>query len=209
MKKVIKHFCTAIMSMILISFSLINVSASSDAQKKEFMNSHSEILKSIKQCEDCINKKGDIRVDFLEEVMHYNNIQICMAENIIKYSDNKDIRNLAKQIIKNSMDCNTEMDEILYSINKDLSIDEECEKKYLNDYSNLYKKMILNLECKQDDSIEKIFIVSSIKHHESLIECTNLFCQYNKDEDMEKNVKDIQNKNHKEIKKLKNMLKKL
>ncbi|MGN0144207.1 MAG: DUF305 domain-containing protein [Clostridium sp.] len=208
MKKIIKYFCMVIISIVMICISLINVEAASDAQKKEFMNNHSEILKSIKECSDCTNGKGDIRIDFLEEVIHYNNIELCMAENIIKYSDNKDVRNLAKQIIRSSMDCNTEINEILYNINKNPSVDKECEKKYLNDYSNVYNKMILNLECKQDDSIEKIFIVSSIKHHESLIDLTNVFCKYSSDKELLESAKDIQKKNNKEIKKLKNSLKK-
>lgn len=209
MKKVIKYFSLGILSLILLSFSFINANASSDAQKKEFMNNHSEILKSIKECVNCVKKSGDIRLDFLEEVVHYNNMEICMAENIIKYSDNKDIRNFAKQVIKSSMDCNTEINEILYNISKNPSINKECEEKYINDYLNLYNKLILNLECKQEDTIENIFLVSSIKHHESLVELTDIFCKYNNDEEISENAKDIKAKNLKEIKKLKNLLKKL
>ena len=63
---------------MLLFIYFINILAESDAQTKEFMNNHSEILKSIKECTECINKKGDIRIDFLEEVINYNEIQICM-----------------------------------------------------------------------------------------------------------------------------------
>ena len=193
----------------MICISLVNVEAASDAQKKEFMNNHSEILKSIKECSECINKKGDIRMDFLEEIIHFNDIQICMAENIIKYTDSKDIRNVAKNLIKNSMECTTELNEILYNISKNPSVDKELEEKYINDYVKLYNNMILNLQCgRENESIEKIFIKASIKQHEALIDLTDIFQKYSDDEKLLGTSKDIKNKNLKEIKKLKNLNKK-
>lgn len=210
MKKIIKCFYLGILSVLLLFFYSINAYAASDAQKKEFMNNHSEILKSIKECSESVNKKGDIRIDFLEEVIHYNDIQICMAENIIKYTDNKEIRNLAKQLIRDSMDCSTEINEILYNTNRSPLINKELEEKYINEYIKLYNKMILNIECKHhEDSIEKIFVTASINHHESLIELTEIFCKYSDDKNMVETAKDIKNKNSKEIKKLKNISKKL
>ena len=195
--------------MLLFLYS-INTYAASDAQKKEFMNNHSEILKSIKECSESVNKKGDMRIDFLEEIIHYNEIQICMSENIIKYTDNREVRNLAKQLIRDSMDCNQEINEILYNTNKSPLINNELEEKYINEYIKLYNKMILNIECKHhEDSIEKIFITASINHHESLIELTEIFGKYSDDKNMVEIAKDIKNKNSKEIKKLKNMSKKL
>lgn len=194
--------------MLLCIFS-INAYAVNDPQTKEFMNNHSEILKSIKECSECINKKGDIRMDFLEEIIHFNDIQICMAENIIKYTDSKDIRNVAKNLIKNSMECTTELNEILYNISKNPSVDKELEEKYINDYVKLYNNMILNLQCgRENESIEKIFIKASIKHHEALIDLTDIFQKYSDDEKLLGTSKDIKNKNLKEIKKLKNLNKK-
>lgn len=204
MRKIIKCFYYGAISIMLLFVYSLNAYAASDAQTKEFMNNHSEILKSIKECSGCINKNGDIRVNFLEEVIHFNDIQICMAENIIKYGDNKEVRNIAKSLIKNSMECTTELNEILYNINKNLSIDRDLEEKYINDYIKLYNKMILNLQCKrEDENIEKIFIRSSIKQHEALIELTDIFSKHSDDEKMLETAKDIKCKNSKEIKRLK------
>lgn len=194
--------------MLLFS-SCINAYGESDSKTKEFMNNHSEILKSIKKCSKCINGKGDIRVDFLEAAIHINDIQICMAENLIKCGDDKDIRNIAKNLIKNSMECTTELNEDLYNMSKDETSDKETEEKYLNEYRKLYDKMILNLQCsREDESIEKIFLRASIKHHEALIELADIFCEYSNDEKMIETAKDIQNKNKKEIKKMKTAFKK-
>lgn len=194
--------------MLLFS-SCINAYGESDSKTKEFMNNHSEILKSIKECSKCINGKGDIRVDFLEAAIHINDIQICMAENLIKCGDDKDIRNIAKNLIKNSMECTTELNEDLYNMSKDETSDKETEEKYLNEYRKLYDKMILNLQCsREDESIEKIFLRASIKHHEALIELADIFCEYSNDEKMIETAKDIQNKNKKEIKKMKTAFKK-
>ena len=210
MKNSIRYFCFEIISIILLILSTINVYAASEAQKKEFINNHSEILKSIKECTNCIKKKGDIRIDFLNHITQYNNIEICFSENEIKYSDKKEIRNFAKELIRNSMNCNTEVNELLYSINKNCLMNSELEEKYINEYIKLYNKMILNIECKNyGDSIEKIFITSSIKHHEYIIELTDAFCKYSDDKETIEIAKDIKNKNSKEIKKLTNILKNL
>lgn len=209
MKKFLKNFfCLAISIMLLFSCSL-DVYGESNSKTKEFMSNHSEILKSIKECSQCISGKGDIRIDFLEEAVHINDIQICMAENIIKCGDNKYIRNLAKNLIKNSMEWTTELNQELYNIRNDTAGDKETEEKYLNEYKKLYNKMILNLQCKrEDENIEKIFLRASIKHHEALIELADIFCEYSDDEKMTEIAKDIQNKNIKEIKKMKTAFKK-
>ena len=209
MRKIIKCFYCGAISFILLFIYSLNVYAASDAKTKEFMNNHSEILKSIKECSECINRKGDIRIDFLEEVIYFNDIQICMAENIIKCGDNKEVRNIAKSLIKNSMECTTELNEILYNISKDTLIDEELEDKYMNDYKQLYKKMVINLQCTRDDeNIEKIFLRASIKHYESLIELTEIFGKYCKNKDILETAKDIKCKNSKEVKKLKTIFNK-
>lgn len=209
MRKFLKNFFCTVISVMLVLLSSINTYAESNSKTKEFMNNHSEILKSIKECSKCIDGKGDIRADFLEEVIHINDIQICMAENIIKCGDDKNIRNIAKSLIKNSMECTTELNEDLYNISKELSSDKELEEKYLNEYKKLYSKMILNLQCKrEDESIEKIFLRVSIKHHEALIELADVFCEYSDDEKMIETAKNIQKKNTKEIKKLKTAFKK-
>ena len=188
----------------------INIYAASDAQTKEFMNNHSEILKSIKECSECMDKKGDIRLDFLEEAIYFNDIQVCMAENIIKCGDNKDVRNIAKKLIKSSMECTAELNELLYSISKNPVIDKEIEEKYIEDYKQLYSKMLINLQCTRDDeNIEKIFLRASIKQHEGLINLTDIFNKHCKDEEMLKLSKDIKDKNSKEIKNLKTAFKKL
>lgn len=209
MRKIIKCFCYNFISIVLLCIFSINTYAVNDAQTKEFMNNHSEILKSIKESSECINKKGDIRIDFLEEIIHFNDIQICMAENIIKCSDSKDIRNVAKNLIKNSMECTTELNESLYNISKNPSVDKVLEEKYINDYLKLYNNMILNLQCgRENESIEKVFIKASIKQHEALIDLTDIFEKYSNDEKILQTSKEIKNKNIKEIKKLKNLNKK-
>ena len=210
MKRIIKCFYYGAVSIVMLFIYSINIYAASDAQTKEFMNNHSEILKSIKECSECNYKKGDIRLDFLEEAIYFNDIQVCMAENIIKCGDNKDVRNIAKKLIKSSMECTAELNELLYSISKNPVIDKEIEEKYIEDYKQLYSKMLINLQCTRDDeNIEKIFLRASIKQHEGLINLTDIFNKHCKDEEMLKLSKDIKDKNSKEIKNLKTAFKKL
>lgn len=185
----------------------INVLAESDAQTKEFMNSHSELLKSIKECTEYVNKKGDIRIDFLEEVIHYNEIQISMSENYIKYGNDKNVRNISKTLIKDTMECTTELNEVLNDLNAKPSINKDVEEKYINEYIELYNKMIIDLQCNREDDIEGTFLKSSIKHHESLIALTEIFIKYSDDERFIETVKGIREKNYKEIKKIKGVLK--
>lgn len=205
MKKIFKTFIAA----LLLFLGCINVCvyASSQAQKKEFLENHSEILKSIKECAGCVPKKGDVRLSFIDQCTHNNDLQICMCENIIKCTDTKDVRNAAKALIKNAMECNSELNDIFEKVKTNIIEDKENEDKYLEEYNGLYKKMVSDLECsREDDDIDKIFLDASIKHHKCMIEIAKCVCKYTDDKDIKGISKDIVKNNEQEIKIMKKLI---
>lgn len=203
MKKSFKKLCIGIMTVLISISSCINVYAESDSKKTEFIHNHSEILQSLNECNKYSKKNGDIRIDFLEQVIHHNEIEICMCENIMQYTDKKDVRNTAKTIIKSSMDCNSELNEVLDEIKKNCHEDKSKEEEYIKEYNDKYTKMLLELELKRDDTnIDKIYLCSSKKHHIFMKNICEIIRNYSDDEKVNNISKDISERLEKEIKKL-------
>ncbi len=205
----VKKILNTIITVILFFVCSLNVYASGKAQNKEFMDNHSEMLKSIKEHSEDIQKKGNVEKDFIEEIIYLNAIQKYMAENIIKFSDDENVRRISKKLIKSSMECNNELEESRVYVNKKDSTSKSNEDEYIEKYKRIYNKMILSLECRhEDENIEKIFLRSSIKQHEVLIEVTELFDRYNEDERIKKVSSDMRDRSLEELKKLKKAFKK-
>lgn len=203
MKRIIKKVLCSIMVMVTIISSSTNVFAESDSKKAEFIHNHSEVLQSLNECDKCWKKNGDVRIDYLEQMIHHNEIEICMCENIIQYTDKKDVLNLAKKFIKTSMECNSELNELLDEVKKNPNEDKTIEEKYAAEYDKKYSSMLLQLQLKRDDNnIDKIFLCSSKKHHECMESVCNIITKYSDDEKINKISKDISERMKKEIKKL-------
>lgn len=203
MKRIIKKVLCSIMVIITIISSSTNVFAESDSKKAEFIHNHSKVLHSLNECDKCWKKNGDVRIDYLEQMIHHNEIEICMCENIIQYTDKKDVLNLAKKFMKSSMECNSELNELLDEIKKNPNEDKKIEEKYAAEYDKKYSSMLLQLQLKREDNnIDKIFLCSSKKHHEYMESICNIITKYSDDEKINKISKDISERMEKEIKKL-------
>ncbi|MDO5516415.1 MAG: DUF305 domain-containing protein [Clostridium sp.] len=203
MEKIIKKLLAGIMTMLISITTTANVYAESDAKKTEFIHNHSEILQSLNDCSKCWKKNGDVRIDFLEQMIHHNEIEMCMCENIIQYTDKKDVLNTAKSIIKNSMECNSELNELLDEIRKNPDVDKNKEDEYGREYDEKYTTMLLELQLKRDDNnIDKIYLCSAKKHHASMENMCEIITRYSDDEKINKLAKDMNQRLEKEIKKL-------
>lgn len=203
MKKFIQKLLCIMITIFTFILLPINVFAESDSKKAEFIHNHSEILASLNECNKCWKKNGDVRIDYLEQMIHHNEIEICLCENIIKYTDDKDILNFAKKLIKTSMECNSEMNEVLDGIRKNPLEDKKNEEKYAAEYDKKYSNMLLQLKIDRDnDNINKIFLCSSKKHHEYMIGVCDTINKYSDDEKINELSKDISERTEKEIKKI-------
>lgn len=203
MKKIYKKLLSCLMIMMIFSTGIVNVYAESDAKKTEFIHNHSEILQSLNDCNKCWKKHGDVRIDFLEQMIHHNEIEVCMCENIIQYTDKKDVLSFAKSIIKSSMDCNAELNEVLDEIRKNPQIDKKKEDEYSKEYDEKYTRMLLELQInREDNNIDKIYLSSSKKHHDCMESICEIIRRYSDDEKINNLSKNINERIEKQIKKL-------
>lgn len=203
MEKILKKIGAGIMTMLISISTTVNVYAESDSRKTEFIHNHSEILQSLNECNKCWKKNGDVRIDFLEQIIHHNEIEICMCENIIQYTDKKDVRNLAKSIIKSSIDCNSELSEVVEEVKKNCNEDKSKEQEYAKEYDEKYNRMLLELQLKRDDTdIDKIYLYSAKKHHICMENICEIITKYNDDEKVNKISENVSERLEKEIKKI-------
>ncbi|MBE6063694.1 MAG: DUF305 domain-containing protein [Clostridium butyricum] len=208
MKEIIKKIIYSIILMITFISLPVNAFAKSDSKKAEFIHNHSEILGSLNGCNKYWKKNGDVRIDYLEQMIHHNEIEICMCENIIRYTNNNDVLNIANKFIKSSKECNLQLNELLDEMRKNPIEDKLSEEKYAEEYDKKYCSMLLQLQLKRDDiNIDRIFFSSSKKHHECMKRMCEIIAKYSNDEKINNLSNNISNRIEKEIKKIDKMYK--
>lgn len=208
MKIIIRSLILFTLSIFLGLSTSICAFAQSKENKMEYLNSHKEIIKSLKECEsECTNYTEDITVDFLNQFIYANKIKIGLSENLIKFGESKEVRNAAKKCIHNSMKNINNTEPILDCIKDNLTKDRNKEEKYLKEYLNIYNDMIEELENQCDeDSVDKSFLKGIIFHGEFTVKMIENIEKYNEDKGIIKLCRNAREEQIKEINKMKKLL---
>lgn len=197
-----------VLGVIVSLSSSISIFAESKEKKQEYMDSHKEIIKSLKECEKvCDIHTEDITVDFLNQFIYANKIKIGLSENLIKYGDSKEVRNEAKKCIRNSLENISNAELILDCIKNNLTKDKLKEEKYLKEYLEIYNEMIEEMEndCKED-IVDRVFLKNIICHGKFTVKMLDNIEKYNEDKGIVKLYKDSKKNQIKEIKKMEKLL---
>lgn len=208
MKKITRNSIIFVLGVLVSLSSSINAFAESKEKKQEYMNSHQEIIKSLKECEKvCDIHTEDITVDFLNQFIYANKIKIGLSENLIKYGENKEVRNEAKKCIRNSLANISNAEPILDCIKNNLTKDKQKEEKYLKEYLEIYNEMIQYMEkdC-EEASVDRIFLNDIICHGKFTIKMLDNIERYNKDKGIVKLYKDAKKNQIKEVNKMEKLL---
>lgn len=208
MKKNARNAIILVLSVIVSFSTTINVFAENKEKKQEYLNSHKEIMESLKECEKvCDIYTEDITVDFLNQFIYANKIKIGLSENLIKYGENKEVRNAAKKCIRNSIENINNAEPILDSIKNNLTKDKPKEERYLKEYLEIYNEMIQEMErdC-EEDIVDRIFLKDIICHGNFTVRMLDNIEKYNEDKGIVKLYKDSKMNQIKEINKMKKLL---
>lgn len=208
MKKITRNSIIFALGVLVSLSSNINAFAESKEKKQEYMNSRQEIIKSLKECEKvCDIHTEDITVDFLNQFIYANKIKIGLSENLIKYGENKDVRNEAKKCIRNSMENISNAEPILDCIKNNLTKDKQKEEKYLKEYLEIYDEMIQYMEkdCKEA-IVDRIFLNDIICHGKFNMKMLDNIGKYNNDKGIVKLYKDAKKNQIKEMNKMEKLL---
>ncbi|MBE6070799.1 MAG: DUF305 domain-containing protein [Clostridium butyricum] len=208
MKIIIRSLVLFTLSILLGLSASIGAFAESKEKKVEYSNSHKEIIKSLKECENaCTTYTEDITVDFLNQFIYANKIKIGLSENLIKFGENKDVRNASKKCIHNSMENINNVEPILDCIKDNLTKDKNKEEKYLKEYLNIYNEMIEELEKQCDEEIvDRAFLKSIICHGKFTIKMIDNIEKYNEDKGIIKLCRNARKEQIKEINKMEKLL---
>lgn len=170
MKKFIRSLVMSLITFLMF-ISNVNVFATVDSNdSKAYMKSYEKIFQMMKKNMEAAPTTGDATVNFLYVMIPHHEAAISMAEDILKYGNDEDVKNIAKAITDQERDEIAKMQNLLRNLKDNLKVDIDNEREYLKVYKDAYKEMISQMESvKANGNVDKHFLQSMIYHHEGAI----------------------------------------
>lgn len=177
-----KFFRSVVMALItfLMFISNVNVFASVDSNdSKAYMKSYEKNLEMMKKNMEGAPTTGDATVDFLYVMIPHHEAAVSMAEDVLKYGSNEEVKSIAKTIADQERDEITKMQNLLRNLKDNLKVDIDNEREYLKVYKDAYKEMVSQMESvKVNSNVDKHFLQSMIFHHEGAIKMAESISKY-------------------------------
>ena len=149
-----------------------------NASTKEYLKKYDEILNNMEKQMLSQNITNSITLDFIKCMVPHHQAAIEMSENILKYTNNPELKNIASGII-------TEQKK---SIENMCSIECICEKpenseKALNSYEHNMRNIMYKMFCRMENANENNrvncnFMYEMIPHHIGAVEMSELTLKY-------------------------------
>lgn len=205
MKRGLQKIFTLLMTLMLIFIFSTNVYANS--KENEYFDGHIKIINAMKEEVTSCKKFGDVTADFLEEMIIHNQGAIYMSENILKYGSNKNVREIAKSVIRNQINTITEMSAILEVMEDNLKINKVKENEYLEKYDEIIKSMIADMESiKSTENIDNHYLELMNLYEKTNIKMAKNISKYTEDKAVKKLINKIEKNSSKQIEEIKQIL---
>lgn len=208
-----KFFRSLVMALItfLMFMSTVNVFAKTDSNdSKAYMKSYEKILEIMKKNMEDSPTTGDATVDFLYVMIPHHEAAISMAEDVLKYGSNEEIKNKAQIIIDEQSNEITKMQNLLKNLKDNLKVDIDSEKEYLKVYEDAYKEMISQMESVKDNgNIDKHFLQVMIFHHEGAVKMAESILKHTYNDEVKNMAEKMIQVQNSEINEFKELLEKI
>ncbi|MEG0295066.1 MAG: DUF305 domain-containing protein [Clostridium sp.] len=167
MKKKIKNIMVLLMTFLILTPNITTFATNMNTEKA-YMKKYDKIISNMKKDMQSIKATGYPALDFLCEMMPHHEAGISMAKNVLKYTENDELKKIANTIIKEQGAEVQKMKEIIKCL-KEKPLDENIkEEEYLKVYDCILKKMIEGLEKANTltGCVDVDFLQQMIIHHE-------------------------------------------
>lgn len=167
MKKKIKNIMVLLMTFLILTPNITTFATNMNTEKA-YMKKYDKIISNMKKDMQSIKVTGYPALDFLCEMMPHNEAGISMAKNVLKYTENDELKKIANTVIKEQGAEVEKMKEIIKCL-KEKPLDENVkEEEYLKVYDCILKKMIEGLEKANNlnGCVDVDFLQQMIIHHE-------------------------------------------
>lgn len=167
MKKRIKNIMVLVMTFLILTPNITTFATDMNTEKA-YMKKYEKIISTMKKDMETVKATGYPALDFLCEMVPHHEAGVSMAKNILKYTENDDLKKIAGTIVKEQGSEIQKMKEIIKCL-KEKPLDEKVkEAEYLKVYDCILKKMMDSMEKANilTGCVDVDFLQQMIIHHE-------------------------------------------
>ena len=197
--------------IVLFTYSLLAVSMSvhADSDNEEiYLKNYESTLSVMKKEMEAAPKTGDPTLDFLYEMIPHHEAAVSMAENLLSYGENLEVKKLAMTIMRDQIEGIQKMKALLDRIKNNPQVDKAKETAYLKIYNEDYKQMMEKMsKVEPTGSVDKDFLEEMIPHHEGAVKMATNILNYTTNEDLRGIATHIISGQQRQLEEMKQLLK--
>ena len=197
--------------IVLFTYSLLAVSMSvhADSDNEEiYLKNYESTLSVMKKEMEAAPKTGDPTLDFLYEMIPHHEAAVSMAENLLSYGENLEVKKLAMTIMRDQIEGIQKMKTLLDQIKNNPQVDKAKETAYLKIYNEDYKQMMEKMsKVEPTGSVDKDFLEEMIPHHEGAVKMATNILNYTTNEDLRGIATHIISGQQRQLEEMKQLLK--
>ena len=202
-----KKSSIAVLFVFLCMFSS-QVHAQMSHNEKSYYENYRSILQVMKEAMAKAPQTGDPALDFLDEMIPHHEAAVSMAENILKYGTNDQVKKLAEAILREQLNGIAKMEELRNRLQANPQVNKQAEAAYIQAYTKIYNTMIAAMEgAKPSGNINRDFLTEMIPHHEAAIQMGKNILRYTQNRELRTIVQNMIATQQKQVAEMKNLLK--
>ncbi len=172
MKRLYKTIIFFVGIFYLLNSTVVNAIDKKDDYIKEYKDSIYNMAKIMR----CIPKTGDLSLDYLYEMDFLSEGEVSFSKSYIKYSTNKEVKNMAEKYIERESAAIENIRTIIEKLKDNPEVNKSEEEKYLNIYNEVLNSMMCRFQKVQlTEDINADFLKFILIHHDGVIELTEEF----------------------------------
>lgn len=202
----IRNTIIVLVAYILLASSM-SVHAALDLDESKYMDNYKSIMHVMQEEMHKAPTTGDPTLDFLYEMIPHHEAAVSMAENLLDYGSNPEVKKLAATIIREQLSGVKQMKELLDRLKNNPQVDKKKEEEYLKGYKTAYKKMMEEMEAAEPTgNIDQDFLEEMIPHHEGAVAMASNVLKYTNNKELQKLANQIIANQSKQMKQMKQLL---
>ena len=200
--------CSIALLFVFLSMFSSQVHAQMSHNQKAYYEDYKSIVQVMKEAMAKAPQTGDPSLDFLNEMIPHHEAAVSMAENILKYGTNDQVKRLAETILREQLNGIAKMEELRNRLQANPKINKQAEAAYLQTYTKIYNTMIAAMEsAKPTGNINRDFLNEMILHHEAAIQMGKNILRYTQNSELRAIAQNIIATQQKQVAELNNLLK--
>ena len=193
---------------VFLSMFASQVHAQMSHNEKSYYEDYKSIVQVMKEDMGKAAQTGDPSLDFLNEMLPHSEAAVSMAENILKYGKNEQVKKLAETILREQLNGTAKMEELKSRLEANPQVNKQAEAAYLQAYTKIFNTMIAAMEsAKPTGNIDRDFLNEMLLHHNAAIQIGKNILRYTQNSELKTLVQNMIAAQQKQVTELNNLLK--